>query len=393
MFLISQQHIGRVIKPFIRLTLFCLVLTMLNGATFALTPDAKELFNTIYKKWHAANPSTSSTQDYVDTYMLGPEDVVTISIPDFYMSDSNSSVRTTVKQPITINGDYRIGNSGELTIPVLGTYNVNKMTLTQVREMVTEMSAYYLKNPVVTVSLKGHRSFSVYILGDVKKPGVYQVAPSTTTINYNIAGAQGANIISPGDFENFASTISAVIKKAGGIEQYADIRNVTLENKETGKYRVIDLHKLIAEGDASQDVRVEPDDVIRIGHSVDSILADRGVSLSNLAPNQYYIRMVGYVNKSFTSGQVQLSPDRMTLLDAMGLVSFNSDVDTRHVVVLRKVPQQDSFEKFELNPYKKNFPLEPGDTVVFTGIHTISRIKDITQVMSQLLLPTTLLLK
>ena len=183
------------------------------------------------------------------------------------------------------------------------------------------------------------------------------------------------------------------MKTAGGVNQYADIRNVTIENRLSGKHVIVDLHKLLAEGDVSQEAMIEPGDVVRVSRATDSILIDKDIALSNLAPAQYYVRMVGYVNKSFTSGQIQLSPDHMTLLDAMGLVSFGSDIDTKHVVVLRTVPGQETFKKYELNPYKKNFPLEPGDTIVFTGIHTISRIRDLTQVMTQLLLPATVLLK
>jgi len=66
---------------------------------------------------------------------------------------------------------YSVNDSGFVDIPTIGKVNVLGKTLEEAREAITEKIGKSIRNATVIVKLL---SLSVSVLGEVKKPGIYQ---------------------------------------------------------------------------------------------------------------------------------------------------------------------------------------------------------------------------
>jgi polysaccharide export outer membrane protein len=146
-----------------------------------------------------ATPALAQAQGSADTYSLGPGDQIIISV--FGEDD--------------LSMDVRLGDSGTLNYPLLGTLQVEGLTVNQLEELIADgLKGDYLVDPDVTVSMKEYRRF--YLNGEVRKPGGYPYEPGLT-LEKAIALAGG--------FTEFASKKKIEVKRsAGEAEQSVRIR-------------------------------------------------------------------------------------------------------------------------------------------------------------------------
>jgi polysaccharide export outer membrane protein len=92
---------------------------------------------------------------------IGPGDLIEVSVygaPDYIK-------------------DVRVGSSGEITLPLTGTLKVGGLTPVQAETLIaTRLSdGNFFNNPRVSVLEKEFNSQGISILGEVQKPGVYQM--------------------------------------------------------------------------------------------------------------------------------------------------------------------------------------------------------------------------
>jgi polysaccharide export outer membrane protein len=113
-----------------------------------------------------AQPARYTGQPAVD-YRVGPNDVLAITVFD---------------QP-QLTGRYMVQTDGSFAFPLLGRLNVGGLTVQAVETQVREALAKgYLKNPQVGVSVEEFRSQQVFIVGEVRQPGILQFTGSMTMI-------------------------------------------------------------------------------------------------------------------------------------------------------------------------------------------------------------------
>jgi polysaccharide export outer membrane protein len=103
----------------------------------------------------------------VPTYVLGPDDQVTIHVVE---ADE-------------INGKaYRVDEKGDLDLPLIGSLHAAGFTVHQVETRVAEKLRVYMLDPQVTVFLSEMRSQPVSVIGAVNMPGVHQLQGHKTLI-------------------------------------------------------------------------------------------------------------------------------------------------------------------------------------------------------------------
>jgi len=88
-----------------------------------------------------------------------------------------------------LTGEFRINDSGNIAIPLLGAVHAAGLTTGQLGdEIATELQKKdLLKNPSVSVEVLAYRPF--FILGEVTKPGEYPYEPGMTVLTaVSIAG-------------------------------------------------------------------------------------------------------------------------------------------------------------------------------------------------------------
>jgi polysaccharide export outer membrane protein len=86
---------------------------------------------------------------------------------------------------------YLIDDKGEIVLPVLGSAKLAGMTRNEACEMLRNKLRAYLENPVVHIRIL---NFKITVLGDVKKPGTFQVPNERITLLEAIGLAGDLNI-------------------------------------------------------------------------------------------------------------------------------------------------------------------------------------------------------
>jgi polysaccharide biosynthesis/export protein len=153
-------------------------------------------------------------------YRLGEEDEVDITV----YGDSELSKKQTVRP------------DGRIAFPLIGDLKAARLTPDELREVITERLSRFLKNPRVTVIVSQYNSRQVYVLGQVKTPGLVRL---------------GADL-----------TVLQSIARAGGVTDGADLQGALLVRD--SQILPVNFERLFRNGDFAHNVFLHPNDTILI---------------------------------------------------------------------------------------------------------------------------------
>src|SRR3954463_4595398 len=109
---------------------------------------------------------TASAQS-IDSYVIGPQDVLTIQV--FDQAD--------------LGGKYTVETDGTFSFPLIGRVTAGGLTLRSFEtELRKKLADGYFKNPQVTVSVEQYRSQRVFVMGEVRAPGPVPLTGGMTLI-------------------------------------------------------------------------------------------------------------------------------------------------------------------------------------------------------------------
>ncbi len=154
-------------------------------------------------------------------------------------------IRVTVFQEDDLKSLLRVSQEGDITFPLVGIIPVKGLSTAQAAQAIAaRLRRGYLINPQVTVTVMEFAKHRFTVLGEVQKPGAYDLPD-----------------------QQHVSLLQA-IGMAGGYTNIADPRKVTLIRKIDGRQRTFhfDARKM-AEGDAESSFTVHTGDVITVGES------------------------------------------------------------------------------------------------------------------------------
>ena len=111
---------------------------------------------------------TNTAKEVVQStdFLLGPEDVLEITV---WRNQDLS--RQTVVRP-----------DGMVSMPLIGDVQASGMTATQLAAKIADRLKEFKESPAVSVSVKEVNSYNVFILGEVQKPGKYQLKSHTSVL-------------------------------------------------------------------------------------------------------------------------------------------------------------------------------------------------------------------
>ncbi len=88
-----------------------------------------------------------------------------------------------------MSGEFTIDTMGEISLPLLEKIPAAGFTTTQLEENIkSSLAPTYLNDPRVSIEILNYRS--VYVLGEVEKPGKYEYVPNMTLLQA-VATANG----------------------------------------------------------------------------------------------------------------------------------------------------------------------------------------------------------
>lgn len=157
-----------------------------------------------------------------EDYQLGSGDTLSISV---YGYDELK-----VKELI-------IRSDGKISFPLVGEVQAAGISPFRLSDILTAALSEYVKNPRVTVNVDKPRTTRIYVLGEVVKPGMYEIANQ-----HNLLDAIGAS---------------------GGYTQKAAKKKVLVIRKDKpGKPISLNLLKLLERGDMTQNLVLSDGDVV-----------------------------------------------------------------------------------------------------------------------------------
>lgn len=235
-------------------------------------------------------------------YLVGDGDVLLISV----WGVPELTVEVTVRP------------DGKITLPAAGDVVASGLAPAALSARLTEVLSQFVKQPVVTVSVSQITNNRVYVSGGGSGPAVVPLAGRTTLLKLLCR------------LENLAN---------------ADLRRAYILRD--GQRVEADFYRLFIKGDISQDVTLQPEDVLFL-------------------PTQE-------LNKVYVTGAV-LEPkyiffrEGMTVLDAiLEAGGFGEYAKQNDVLVLRKGSEEIELRIKDLmfgKDLKQNIALQPGDQVV-----------------------------
>ncbi|SUP91927.1 OtnA protein [Vibrio owensii] len=179
----------------------------------------------------------------------------------------------------------RVNRAGTINFPSLGPVQVAGMSFSDVRDSLNQRVKEQMIGVRSDISLGEMRTMQVFVMGDAYKPGAYTVSALTT--------------------------ISQAIYYSGGFGESGALRNVQL--KRNGQViRKLDMYDLLLKGDARNDVRLLPGDVVFIGSVGNTIAIDGEVNrpaIYEVKSGETYkqaIKMAGGFTANAYSDQIEV---------------------------------------------------------------------------------------
>jgi len=156
-------------------------------------------------------------------YIVGDGDTLKISVYD------HDDLETIV----------RVSGEEDILLPLLGRVKVGGLTVAEVGDKIASLLAKgYIVNPQVNVFIEEFRSKKVVILGQVYKPGVYELSGPTTFLE--------------------------LLSKAGGLTDKAGDQAIIKSKNSAGEKKSINIKALLQGGDLEENILINDGDNVFI---------------------------------------------------------------------------------------------------------------------------------
>ncbi|MCW4152155.1 polysaccharide export protein [Halomonas sp. 18H] len=165
-------------------------------------------------------------------YRIGKGDVLSIIVYDHpELTIPAGSERSAAESGNTVQPD------GNIYYPYIGEVAVEDKTVSQVRQAISRQLEEYIAAPQVEVRIAAYNSQDVVVSGQVQEPGRLPIT-------------------------NVPMTLLDAISMSGGLGPQANWHGVQLTRD--GQTRTIDVYEMLNQGNLSQDILLEDEDVLHV---------------------------------------------------------------------------------------------------------------------------------
>ena len=217
---------GRISRPS---SWFVLLAALFLALTFSGEADPAPITSSSLGAGPSSSPLFSGGMTVSTTYRLSPYDVIDVSV--FNEEDLHSRVR--------------LGSDGTVLLPLIGTVSLGGETVAEANESIQKRYASgFVKDPHILVTVIEYRKSTFSILGQVARPGIYEIPEGTHV------------------------TIVDAVLLAGGFTRIAAQNSVRVKRMVKGKAAVFKV-KAGSMADSSEltPFEVEPGDIIKVPES------------------------------------------------------------------------------------------------------------------------------
>ncbi len=171
---------------------------------------------------NAAAPKAAEVTANSESFVIGPEDVLQIS----------------VWKESELSGQLPVRSDGKISLALLNDVQAAGLTPMQLADSIAEKLKKYISDPQVSVVLRQINSRKYYLLGEVKKPGVFPLSSEMTVLQ--------------------------ALSVAGGFNDFAGLTKIYVLRQENGKpVKYPFNYKQVLKGEATeQNQLLKPNDTI-----------------------------------------------------------------------------------------------------------------------------------
>lgn len=240
-------------------------------------------------------------------------------IPEKYFLGPGDQIEVTAWGVIDIKQQMEIDREGDILVPKIGRLHLSGKNLNQAKKYLQDMFNKIYKDVKIELTLLKPRLISVFVMGEVKKPGTYTI--------------------------NASGTILEVLAMAGGISSKGSLRKINIISKD-GIKKEIDLYPVLL-GGVLPDIRFQPEDIIYVP------LAKSFVTIKGAVRRPAIYETEG----SITLGKlIEYAGGLLPEADTKRIAVFRNDQVAGRIMI-------DLFPQTEGNFQINNFTLADGDEV------------------------------
>lgn len=203
---------------------------LLKEASIFQTPQSKKDNFSQIQKNQSSTTSPNSKLTQVQTQIKTSPNLE-------YTLEEKDELYITVWENPDLNQEVIVRPDGKISFSLIGDIPALGLTISELKESITERLKEFIKNPVVSISLRKMAGAKIIILGEVVNPGVY-----------NLSGSK---------------SLLEAIGLAGGFTKDAVASSVVvIKNPTTNPQAMrLNLNKAL-KGDATQNIMLAKEDVV-----------------------------------------------------------------------------------------------------------------------------------
>jgi len=151
----------------------------------------------------------------------------------------------TVYQDPDMNRKVRVNTNGTVALPLIGSIKIGGMTLIDAQSGIEAKLAKFLVNPQVSLFIEEYGNKTIYVMGEVTKPGSYPIpTESRMTVLEAISTAGGFTPVAAQD--------------RARVLRYVNGASVTYN---------INIKEITQQGQKEKDMVLEPNDIVYVPQS------------------------------------------------------------------------------------------------------------------------------
>ncbi len=268
------------------------------------------LFNILVSLFFCTNSSLkASINDEFKQETFNTKPLPNKLINSQYIVDSGDVLFLNFKDINIFTKYYNVDVNGEVFLPEIGFFSVKGKTTQEIKSQLLEKYKEVIINPNIEVSIYKYRTLSIYIGGEVNRPGLYKLEyqndlndqDNNLNLGLNPQNIDLVNPINTTTTKNVPKLFDA-LQKVDGLTNKADLSNIKIVRKNSKTFgggtikSNINLIRLIKNGDQSQNIRLFDGDYIFVPAS-ENILLDQIIDINktNLNPKEIQVFITGNV--------------------------------------------------------------------------------------------------